>query len=410
MANTTTLANAAMRIYDKTVHDQVFTENVLWNNILRNGMSTTVMGTTKYMKVHYGRNIGYIAGSETVTLPTAGYQAYKESTISMKYHFHQGSLTDVALQASNRAKEYLVNALESEYNGMKNDMQRQLSRAGYGFGTGAICRVNDASPDTNLTLDTPFAGKYPTDYLEADDSYGSPLMFSSAVDAATSAAYTTIAANGVTGNYTITVTSDSGIADNDYVFLAHFNGTTTPTVSNVNSETMGLAGLIDDTSNLTTLQNLSRSTYPWWKSYVNSDSTQRSLTEALLHSTHLEATKYGKPKYILTHHDVKSAYGQLLSPDRRYTDKMTLNGGFTGLSFNEIPMVADRDCPYDEAYFIDPSTISVEDLAKMSFLNEDGSILDRSSTTPAWNFTLRYYVNLATNNCRKNAVLRDIIK
>lgn len=272
------------------------------------------------------------------------------------------------------------------------------------MGTGAICRVNDASPDTTLTFDTPFAGKYPTEYF----SIGNGVMFSSAVDAATSAAYTEVSA--ITGNYTMTVASDTGIADDDYVFLAHDNGTATPTVSNVNAEIMGLAGLIDDSTNVTTLQGLSRSTYIWWKSYVNDSTTQRSLTDALLHDSYLEARKKGKTKYILTHPDVTSAYGQFLSPDRRYTTSMELNGGFTGVQFNDVIMVDDYDCPYDEAYFIDPTSLSVEDLAPMSFLNEDGNILDRSSTTPAWNATLRYYANLATSACNKNAVLRDVIK
>jgi hypothetical protein len=39
----------------------------------------------------------------------------------------------VSLQASKNSKEFLVNVLESEYNGAKEDMQRQLSRQGYGI-------------------------------------------------------------------------------------------------------------------------------------------------------------------------------------------------------------------------------------------------------------------------------------
>lgn len=378
---------------------------MLWNNVLRN-VAHAQGATTKYLTVHYGRNIGSAAGSETLTLPTAGSQTYIQASIPMKYNFHTVSLTDVALQASNRAKEYLVNALESEYNGAKEDMQRQLSRQGYGIGTGAICRVNQGSPSTSLVVDTPIVGKNPTDYFEA----GNSIMFSTDIDAATSAAYTTIATNGITGNTTMTITSSSGIADDDYIFLAHNNGTTSPTVSNVNAEVMGLKGLVDDGTNVPTLETLTRATYIWWKSYVSSSATQRSLTEALMHETFLEAKKKGDPKYVLTSYDVYSAYGQLLSPDRRYTDKLVLNGGFTGWTFNDIPVIADYDAPYDEMYFIDPSVISVEDLAPISFLNEDGSILDRSSTTPAWNATLRYYSNLAISAPNKCSTLRDIIK
>ena len=396
------LANAAMRVYDKVVHDQVFKKNVLYMKILRN-VAQEIGATTKYISLHYDRNVGSAAGSETVTLPTAGNQQYLQANVTMKYNFHTVSVTDVAIKASARSKEFLVNVLESEYQGAKNDMQRQLSRQGYGVGTGVICRVNDASPDVTLTFDTPMVGKYPMDYF----SVGNAVMFSSAADAATSAAYTTVSA--ITGNYTMTVDSATGVADNDYVYLAHTNGTT-PTVSNVNAEIMGLKGLIDDGTNIDTFQGLARTSYRWWQSYVDDSTAQRSLTDGLLHSTFLEAKKKGEPKYILTSFDVTSAYGQLLTPDRRYGAELKLEGGFSGVGFNGIPMVADYDAPYDEAYFIDPSTLSVEDLAPMSFLDEDGSILDRSSTQPIWNATLRYYANLANSAPNQSSTLRDVIK
>ena len=406
----TNLANVAMRIYDKVVHEQVFAKNVLFMNILSN-VAHRQGATAKYVSVHYGRNIGSAAGTETVTLPTAGNQQYLQASVAMKYLFHQIAVTDVALQASKRSKELLVNVLESEYTGAKDDMQRQLSRMGYADGTGVVCRVNDAAPDTTLTFDTPMVGKYPTDYFEynATAVNGGPVLFASDTAGTTSAVYTTITA--ITGNYTMTVNSGTGVADNDYVFLAHANGTVTPTVGrNGTVEIMGLKGLIDDSSNVDALEGITRTTDIWWKSYVSSSASARSLTEALLQTTFLEAKKKGSPKYALTSFDIFSAYGQLLATDRRYTSEMTLGGGFTGVKFNDIALIADYDCPFDEVYFIDPSTISVEDLAPMSFLNEDGSILDRSATTPTWNATLRYYSNLCISAPNKNAALRDVVQ
>lgn len=397
------LGGAAMRIYDKVVHEQVFVKNVLWNNILRN-VAHAQGSTTKFFSVHRGRNVGSAAGSETFTLPAAGNQQYTQAQITMKYNFHQLQLTDVALQASKRSKEFLVNALESEYNGAKDDMQRQLSRQGYGVGTGVICRVDDNSVDTTLSFDTPMVGKFTSDYFEV----GTGVMFSASATSESSAAFTTISA--ITGNDDMTVTSASGIADDDYVYLAHIKASGAPSVSNLNAEVYGLKALIDDSTNLDSFETITRSTSIWWKSYVNSSATQRSLTEELMHTTYLEGRKKGNPSYGLTHFDVYSAFGQLLSPDRRYTSKMQLNGGFTGLEFNGLPIVPDYDCPFDELYFIDKSTLSVEDLAPISFLNEDGAILDRSSTTPAWNATLRYYAQLANSACNKSSTLRDVIK
>ena len=118
-------------MYEGTIAEQVFSKNVLFSNILKNVASKK--GTTsKYLKVHSTRNIASAAGGETIVLPTAGQQGYVEAVIPMKQNFHQVSITDYALQAGKNSKEFLVDLLQSEYDGAKNDMQRQLSRQGYG--------------------------------------------------------------------------------------------------------------------------------------------------------------------------------------------------------------------------------------------------------------------------------------
>jgi hypothetical protein len=72
-------------------------------------------------------------------------------------------------------------------------------------------------------------------------------------------------------------------------------------------------------------------------------------------------------------------------------------------------MVADFDAPYDELYFIDPTSLSMEELYPMGWLEEDGSVLFRSSSTASWEATLAYYANLAVFAPNKNSSLRDII-
>lgn len=395
MQSVTNLAGAAMRVYDKIVHEQVFTKNVLFMNVLKNVAHTTG-STTKYFSVHYGRNIGSAAGTETLTLPTAGNQKYIQANIPMRYNFHTVSLTDVSLQASRKSKEFLVNVLESEYQGAKDDMQRQLSRQGYGIHTGEIALLNgDPGTGTTVTLDTPMVGEKPTDYIEIGNilRFGATAATIATVDSITSGTvFETVGA------------MPAAAADDDPVYIAQ-----SATQSNKDNEMMGLKGLIDDGTNVGTLEDIDRSANIWWKSYVNSAVANRSVTDALLHQSFLEAKKKGNPKYALTSFNVYSSYGQLLTPDRRYTDKMQLNGGFTGIEFNALPIVADYDHPVTELNFIDPSVLSCEDLSPMSFLNEDGAILDRSSTTPAWNATLRYYANIAIKAPNKCSVVRDII-
>lgn len=53
------------------------------SNVLRNVAKETG-ASTKYMTVHYWRNVWSVAGTETVTLPTAGNQKYMQAEIPMK--------------------------------------------------------------------------------------------------------------------------------------------------------------------------------------------------------------------------------------------------------------------------------------------------------------------------------------
>lgn len=402
------LAGAAMTVYDKNVYEQTFEKNVLAQNLRRNLGVTSADGTSKTLTVHYGRNIGTAAGSETITLPTAGNQKFKQCTVSMKYNFAQISLTDVVLEASKSNLAYLVNALDAEYEGAKNDMARQIQRQWYGLGTGSLGLVNGAATGTDtVVMDTPMVGKYVGDYIEE----GQILRFgATATDIATVDYYIGPSATVANQDSIALVTAHGAtIDDNDDIYIA-----ASASQSNKDAEMSGLKLLIDDGTNATACQSLNRVTTPpyyvWWRAYVNDASASRTLTEALMQSTYLQAKKYGKPNLALTSYDLYQKYALTLTPDRRYTaTDMNIKGGFTGVQFNDLTIVPDFDCPFDEMYFIDTNALSIEELTPVSFMDKDGSILDRSATTPAYNATLRYYANLAINKPRSCAALRDVV-
>mgnify|MGYP001571949718 CR=1 FL=1 len=406
--NVTNLAGAAMTVYDKNVYEQTFEKNVLMQNLRKDLGVTSADGTSKTLTVHYGRNIGTAAGSETITLPTAGNQKFKQATVAMKYNFGQLSLTDVVLEASKSNLAYLVNALDAEYEGAKNDMARQIQRQWYGLGDGSLGLVNGAATGTDtVVLDTPAVGKYVGDYVED----GQILRFgATATDIATVDYY--IGQHATVSNQdSIALVTGHGatIDDNDNVYIAR-----SATESNKDAEMSGLKLLIDDGTNATACQSLNRVTtppyYTWWRSYVNDASAARSLTETLMQTTYLQAKKFGMPKIALTSYDLYQKYALSLTPDRRYTSSdMDVKGGFTGVKFNDMVLLPDFDCPFDEMYFIDTNALSVEELTPVSFMEKDGAILSRSATTPAYQATLRYYANLAVNKPRSCSALRDVI-
>lgn len=99
--------------------------------MIQNVLSNTLkdQGTpTKYYIAKNGRNNGSAAGSETMTLPTAGNQGSVQGSVTMKYNYISIGISDVALKASKNSAAYLANLLDTEYEGAKEDMTRQVTR------------------------------------------------------------------------------------------------------------------------------------------------------------------------------------------------------------------------------------------------------------------------------------------
>ena len=92
-------------------------------------------------------------------------------------------------------------------------------------------------------------------------------------------------------------------------------------ITSVNPFANGLRGLVDDATFLTTVEGLSRSTYPKLKSIVNSNGgVLRNLTEAILirvlHETYTRSGK--RPTDCWTGPGQFEKYIEFVAPDRRY--------------------------------------------------------------------------------------------
>jgi len=411
--NISNSTQSAMLVYDKAVHSQIFNKNVLWNNLISNvARSTGSIENGKVLTLHYKRNVGSAAGSDVLTLPTAGAQGRIQANVEIKKNYQTISISDAVIQASQKGEEFLLDMLDGEYKGAREDMARQLSRQGYGYGNGVIAQVNGAvSSDTTVVVDNLVLGTSIADYIEVGNAiaFTTNNLYGSASDPTPGTTVFAIVDSIIDAN-TFKTTSAISTADDTYLVLAHSKGSTTPDTSNFGMEVMGLKGLIDDGSILgadNKFQGIKPEDYMFWNSYVNDNGTTlRDVTDALLQTTFTHVDKIGSPKFAITSPTVFNTYGNTLSADRRYTDTMTLKGGFTGVKFNNILLVTDYDCADNDLYMIDPTTISVEDLGPIAFINKDGKILDRDGTK--FGATLTYYANLAISARNKNGLLTDV--
>jgi hypothetical protein len=154
----------------------------------------------------------------------------------------------------------------------------------------------------------------------------------------------------------------------------------------------------------------------FWRAQVFSNSgTLRPLTTLLMRrvmSTIFSNSPYRDRdvKLILCSPEVADEYYNVVVTDRRQVNTLNLDGGFKGLDFSGVPVVADPDCRKNTMYFIIPDTMKFYELGSkgLDWIDNDGDTLHRREDKDMFTATLRYYGNLGTDARNGNGVLNDI--
>lgn len=358
--------------------------------------------------LHRNRNVGVGAVSEGNTLPTAGNQGFSEVRIPFFYNYARVQLTEQAIKASMTSKGAFKQATKAEMEGAVNDLARERNRQLWGFGVGILGRVNGEQPDnTVINVDSPHGvtGSAGGAKLMVD---GQAIAFvrnatpTSATDSDIVATASVKAIDSIAADQTsITLTATTGatLNDNDMIVNAPA-GTGVTTQSSVNKEPMGLLGIVDDTTYLTTLHNISRSSFPNYRAAVINQNGTLTL-DALQRAWDLADERGGAAKKLLSHHSVRREYQKLLTPLKRYVGKglVEADGGFDGgstetnIEWNGIPWVVERMCPFGMIFGIDPENMVRYVESEGEWADRDGKILNRVLNVDAYEGRFRVFDN-----------------
>ena len=102
----------------------------------------------------------------------------------------------------------------------------------------------------------------------------------------------------------------------------------------------------------------------------------------------------GKINFIVCSRGVRRKLISALSAYRK-TDSIDLEGGYRALSFNGIPVVADRFCPKGTMYLLNTDDFGLHQLCDWQWLEgEDGKILKQIPGKPVYTATLVKYAEL----------------
>lgn len=387
MVTLTSADNALKSLYLEVVSDQLNTTvNPLFNRIKQT--ESDVWGKEIIKLAPYGVNGGIGAGNETDNLPSVAENNYEQFKLSLKNLYGQIEISDKALRASANNAGAFVNLLTAEMDGLLKASKFNFGRMLYGDGTGKLATITATSGAT-ITVDTV-----------------RNLMEGMVIDVVSSAG---VARTGGTGRRitainrstkVVTLSGDSFAANTITV-----NSDIITVQGSYGKELTGLGAIFAQSG---TLYGVSRSTNSWLKPYSDTMSTisDTSIQEAL---DEIESVSGGSPDFIVCSYGVRRAYQSYLRTNASNIDVMNLEGGFKAISYNGIPLVADRFVPSGTMYLLDTKEFNLHQLCDWRWLEgENGRILRQVANKPTYTATLVKYADLICNKPSAQGVLTGI--
>lgn len=395
-ATLSTVSALLKEIYEKDVQDQLNNDTVGLTRIEKTseGVTNEVGGRYVTFPIRTGRNSGIGARNENEALPTAGQQKTAAARVGLKYLYGSIQLTGQTISLVDSNYQAFASALDEEMTGLKRDLAKDMNRQFYGNNTGVMA-TETADGVNTVTVSN-------GQYLEVGmqiDIYASDLVTVQAADRQITA---------ITPGTAPAVTITYSGAD---VSATTSAGSVIVRKGNVSREITGLASIIKATG---TLYNIDPTVEPVWKAIVNANGgTPRALTEALMIQTVDSVRQNGGSTTVgLTSLGVRRAYFNLLKTDRRFVNTQEFEGGFKGLAFTtdkgEIPIVVDIDAPYGQIQFVNEKSIKWYRDKDWSWMNRDGSNLQRVIGFDAYQGTMYQYCEMGTHRRNTHAVLADI--
>ncbi len=334
-----------------------------------------------------GRNEGFGWASEDGAIPDAGRQQYVDVRIPMRYAYGRIRITKQVMEHSSSNKFAAKNALDQEMQGLVKDIANGCERTIFGDGRGIMAFVNGTgSSSTTQTLDNPGGWTSSTNggrYVNKGVVLATINPATGALRASSAATVTAVAATGAT----ITVTPAVTWTDNDYVVKASNTSVTSVDDTSFSKEAMGLGGLVDDGTNVATLHNVNRTSYPLYASQViavggaiSADVLQRGCDVA-------DERGGGSTSDLIMHQSVRRAYIAMTDAERRYigADLSSPDAGTKAakqgrMAFGGIPIMTDKHAPYATIFGIDRSGLKRYTAIAGEWMQDDGSILKQIGT------------------------------
>ena len=375
MVTISSAENALKNLYLGVVADQLNTGiNPLFAKIKQT--TSDVWGKNIVKLVPYGLNGGVGAGSETGTLPTAAGNNYAQFTLALKNLFGTIEISDKAIRASENSAGAFVNILNAEMEGLLKASKFNFGRMLFGDGTGKLAESVAFSGNTDKSL------------IKVNSVKN--LMEGMVIDVyATAGTTPTLAARRILeidrANKVVKFDGtqpDSALGTGYYLTVQGSKG----------AELTGLGAIFSSSGSL---YGVSRSTNKWLIPYIKTSNGAIDTSTIQTAIDYIDEVAGGTVDFIATAYDVRRFYLDYLALSRTNIDYLNLDGGFKAISYNGIPVVADRFIDDGTMYVLNTADFKLHQLCDWRWLEgENGKILMQKAGTPTYTATLVKYADM----------------
>ena len=379
---TTTSADGVLKSYylDAVAEQLNKTANPLLAAIEQT--SSDVWGKDVRKAAVYGVHGGVGAGTEDGALPATSGGGYAQLTATLKNLYGRIEISDKAVRASRGDEGAFVDLLNTEMEQLIKSSSFNFGRMLFGDGSGKLGTVSSVS-GTTYTMDSVrnFAVGMIVDIIGSGGESVATARTVTGVDYA---------------NGTITLSGASATnAGSCGVYVQ-------------NSRDQEITGLGAIFSSSETLYGLTRADHPWLnpvKVEVDGAITENAVQKAI---DLVEESAGSKVNFIVCSWGVRRALFKVLSASRQI-DTVELAGGAKAITFNGIPVVADRFCPSGTMYLLNTDDFRLHQLCDWQWLEgENGRILAQVPGKPVYTATLVKYAELLCSRPCGQAVLTGI--
>jgi hypothetical protein len=392
-SDTSSVSGILKNIYDSYLERVQNLKTLTIDEVGKSAKSFNAAGNGFFGAINDYGNESVGAINETESFRTIDNEHYAQWKVLPKVLTGPVQFSGLLTKAAEGDEESFANAVTDAIDAARDRLRKDENRQFYGLGTGLLAKlaVSVTAAATIVTVDS-------TQYLRANmvvdifngatktvDSYRI-----SAVDPVNKQVYF-LTSLGVT-----VITTDQIVKEN-----------IRDSAASDGKEMMGLRGIVDDSTDLTTFQNISAGASYLWRS-VRTSASSANLTSDMLQRLEddVRILSGDEGDTYLAHPLQRRKYLDLVTPEKRYMDGK-MDAGFTRLTFNGKEFLLDNDCQTDTIYLIKKDKIRKFELAPMEMGGFDGSDKNlRIANQDAFQTYWRHYCNFGTSkrNCHGKIV------